>query len=61
MNRKVWAILVVAVLVICPVAVATVFCEAGTDIAENEIVFDPDGGDGNTPDGVDGNDPEHPQ
>lgn len=61
MNRKIWATLLVAVLVLCPVAVVSVSSETGTDMAGEEVVFDPEGGNGNTPDGVDGNDPEHPQ
>ncbi len=61
MNRKLWATLLVAVLVLCPVAVVSVFSEMSTGMAGKEVVFDPEGGDGTTPDGVDGNDPEHPQ
>lgn len=59
MNKKLWATLVVAVLVLCPVTVACVFSEAGPTATGYDVVFDPEGDD--TPDGVGGNDPEHPQ
>lgn len=61
MNRKIWATIVVAVLVLCPVAMACISFEAGTPAMGNKVLFDPEDGEDTTPDGVDGNDPEHPQ
>jgi hypothetical protein len=60
MDKKIWATIIVAVLVVCPVAVACVFSEAGPTVTGYDVVFDPEGDDP-APDGVGGNDPEHPQ
>lgn len=61
MNKKVWALVMVAALVLCPVALMSVSNEASSDVRGNEPVFDPEGGGDVSPDGVEGNDPEHPQ
>lgn len=58
--KKVWAMLVVAVLVLCPVAMVYTIAEAAYK-APDGVSFDPEGGDGGTsPDGIGGNDPENP-
>ncbi|KYK37369.1 MAG: hypothetical protein HXS48_24595 [Theionarchaea archaeon] len=61
MNRKIWATIVVAVLVLCPVAMACISFEAASPTMGNEVSFDPEDEEDTTPDGVGGNDPEHPQ
>lgn len=62
MNKKIWATLFVALLVLCPVAMACLGNACDPAGSGDEPVYDPgDGDDGTTPDGVGGNDPEHPQ
>ena len=58
--KKVWAILVAAVLVLCPVAMEYTITEAAMGAPGDGISFDPEGGDETSPEGVGGNDPEHP-
>lgn len=60
--KRVWAMLVVAVLVLCPVAMVYTITEAAFGAPGDGLSFDPEGEeDGTSPDGVGGNDPEHPQ
>lgn len=61
MNKKIWATLVVVLLVVCPVAIVSISNEASSAVKGYDVVFDPGEG-GDSPDGgVGGNDPEHPQ
>jgi len=62
MKKKMWAMLVAAVLVLCPVAMACTFTGSASVAKGDSVLFDPEGegGDDPTPDGVSGNDPEHP-
>jgi hypothetical protein len=62
MNKKIWASLVVVLLVLCPVAIACVGNESSSIESMGDSLYDPGEGDGgNDPDGIGGNDPEHPQ
>lgn len=61
MNGKLWATIVVAVLMLCPVVMESVSTEAASPNMGKEVSFDLENGGGTTPDGVPGNDPEHPQ
>ncbi|MBU7017940.1 MAG: hypothetical protein HXS44_10555 [Theionarchaea archaeon] len=59
--KKVWAMLLVAVLVLCPVAMVHTITEAAYKTQGDGVPFDSEGEDGTSPDGIGGNDPEHPQ
>jgi hypothetical protein len=62
MNKKIWAALMVTLLVLCPVAITCVANESSSTESLGESLYDPGDGDGgNNPDGIGGNDPEHPQ
>jgi hypothetical protein len=62
MNKKIWASLLVALFVLCPVALVCISSESSSTTPMGETVYDPDDGNGGTtPDSVGGNDPEHPQ
>lgn len=59
--KKVWAMLVVAVLVLCPVTMVSTITEAAYKAPSDGVSFDPEGGDDETsPNGIGGNDPENP-